>query len=53
MGPVVGMVLVTCPACGDAVEADVAVSSLDINSAYMHVKFNAQSLSHGCSGRRS
>jgi hypothetical protein len=50
---VVGMVIVTCPACGDSVETDVRVQSVQMTGGtYMAVAFQPESPSHDCNGRR-
>lgn len=50
----VGLVTVTCPACGDAVETNVKVAKVELTGGrYLRVDFHQTSPEHTCLGRRN
>lgn len=50
----VGLVHVTCPACGEPQEIRVNVASVELRSGYMSVTFyNQQNVEHKCEGSMS
>lgn len=50
----VGLVTVTCPACGDAVETNVKLEAITLTGGrYLRVDFAQSAPEHTCLGRRN
>lgn len=48
----VGIVLVTCPACGENLEASVGVTQLIMSQAFIDIHFDSARVPHReCTGR--